>query len=80
MKRERYEVRLATQGNGHPKRSIRAGKGSPQAIARARVLLKILLKIDEGWTTPQAAAALEAPERPVFRIKRPCAKGGPEEG
>ena len=35
-------------------------------MARAR----ILLKMDEAWTAPQAAAALEVSERTVFRIKR----------
>ena len=80
MEREKYRVRLATQEKGHPMGSIRAGKGSAQAIARARVLLKILLKIDEGWTAPQEAAALEVPERPVCCTKRRYAEGGPEEG
>ena len=37
-----------------------------QAITRAR----IPLKIDEGWSAPQAAAALEVSERTVFRTKR----------
>ena len=45
---------------------IRAGWSSAQAPPRAR----ILIKIDEGWTAPQVATALEVSERTVFRTKR----------
>ena len=45
---------------------IRAGRSSAQAITRAR----ILIKIDEGWTAPQVATALDVSERTVFRTKR----------
>ena len=45
---------------------IRSGRSSAQAITRAR----ILLKIDEGWTAPQAAVALDVSERTVFVTKR----------
>ena len=31
---------------------------------------RILIKIDEGWTAPQVATALDVSERTVFRTKR----------
>ena len=54
---------------------IRSGRSSAQAITRAR----ILLKTDEGWTAAQVAAALEVPERTVFRAKRRYAGEGLDE-
>ena len=54
---------------------IRAGRSSAQAITRAR----ILLKIDEGWTAPQVAAALDVSDRTVFRTKRRYAEEGLDE-
>ena len=54
---------------------IRAGRSSAQAITRAR----ILLKIDEGWTASQVAAALHVSECTVFRTKRRYAEEGLEE-
>ena len=54
---------------------IRSGRNSAQAITRAR----ILLKIDEGWSAPQAAAALDVSERTVFRTKRRYAEEGLDE-
>ena len=54
---------------------IRSGKSSAQAVTRAR----ILLKIDEGWTAPQVAAALDISERTVFRSKRRYVEEGLEE-
>ena len=41
---------------------------------------RILLKMDEGWTAPQTAAALEVSERTVFRTKRRYVEEGLEEG
>ena len=66
MVREKFGVRLATQEMGRLRRMIRAGRSSAQAITRAR----FLLKIDEGWTAPQVATALDVSERTVFRTKR----------
>ena len=54
---------------------IRSGWSSAQADTRARVLLKI----DEGWTAPRVAAAMEVTERTAFRINRRFAEEGPEE-
>ena len=76
MAQEKYEVRLAAQEKGRLRRMIRSGRSSAQAITRAR----ILLKIDEGWSAPQAAAALDVSERTVFRTKRRYAEEGLDEG
>ena len=65
MVQEKYGVRLAAQEKGWLRRMIRSGRGSAQAITRAR----ILLKTDEGWTAQQVAAALDVSERTVFRAK-----------
>ena len=54
MVQEKYEVQLSSQEKGQLRRMIRSAKSSAQAITRAR----ILLKIDEGWTAAQVAAAL----------------------
>ena len=54
---------------------IRSDRSSAQAITRAR----ILLKIDEGWTAGQVAAALDVSERTVFRAKRRYAEEGLDE-
>ncbi len=75
MVQEKYGVRLATQEKGRLRKMIRAGRGSAQAIARAR----ILLKMDEGWTAPQVATALDVSERTVFRTKRRYAEEGLDE-
>ena len=75
MVQERYEVRLVEQERRRLRKIIRSGRSSAQAITRAR----ILLKIDEGWTGPQVAAALDISERTVFRTKRRYAEGGLEE-
>ena len=75
MVQEKYGVRLATQEKGRLRKMIRAGRSSAQAITRAR----ILIKIDEGWTAPQVAAALDMSERTVFRTKRRYAEEGLEE-
>ena len=75
MVQEKYGVRLAAQEKGRLRRMIRSGRNSAQAITRAR----ILLKIDEGWSAPQAAAALDVSERTVFRTKRRYAEEGLDE-
>ncbi len=72
---EKYEVHLSSQEKGQLRRMIRSGRSSAQAITRAR----ILLKTDEGWTAAQAAAALDVPERTVFRAKRRYAGEGLDE-
>ena len=72
MVQEKYGVRLATQEKGRLRKMIRA---SAQAITRAR----ILIKIDEGWTAPQVATALDVSERTVFRTKRRYAEEGLDE-
>ena len=59
MVQEKYGVRLATQEKGRLRKMIRAGRSSAQAITRAR----ILIKIDEGWTAPQVATALDVSGR-----------------
>ena len=75
MVQEKYGFRLATQEKGRLRKMIRAGRSSAQAITRAR----ILIKIDEGWTAPQVAAALDVSERTVFRTKRRYAEEGLDE-
>ena len=75
MVQEKYGVRLATQEKGRLRKMIRAGRSSAQAITRAR----ILLKIDEGWSAPQVATALDVSERTVFRTKRRYAEEGLDE-
>ena len=75
MVQEKYGVRLATQEKGRLRKMIRAGRSSAQAITRAR----ILIKIDEGWTAPQVATALDVSERTVFRTKRRYAEEGLDE-
>ena len=72
MVQEKYEVQLSSQEKGRLRNMIRSGRSSAQAITRAR----ILLKVDEGWTAAQAAAALDVSERTVFRIRRRYADEG----
>ncbi len=75
MALEKYEVRLKKEERSRLQQMIRSGRGSARAMARAR----ILLMMDEGWTAPQAAAALEVSLRTVFRIKRRYAEEGLEQ-
>ncbi len=75
MAREKYGVQLKTEERSRLQQLIRGGRSSARAMTRAR----ILLKMDEGWTAPQAAAALEVSERTVFRIKRRYVEEGLEE-
>ena len=75
MVQEIYGVCLAAQEKGRLRKMIRVGRSFAQAVTRAR----ILLKVDEGWTVPQVAAALDVSERTVFRTKRRYAGEGLDE-
>ncbi|MDE2781012.1 MAG: helix-turn-helix domain-containing protein [Chloroflexota bacterium] len=75
MVQEKYQVKLTSEEKRHLRKVIRSGRSSAQANARARVLLKL----DEGWTAPQVASAMEVTERTVFRIKRRYVEEGLEE-
>ena len=75
MVQEVYPVHLSVQEKGQPKRMIRAGRNSTQAITRAR----ILLKTDEGWPASQVAGAFDVSERTVRRAKRRYVEEGLEE-
>ena len=59
MVQEKYGVRRATQEKGRLRKMNRAGRSSAQAITRARNLIEI----DESWTAPQVATALDVSER-----------------
>ena len=72
MARKRYPVQLTESERDELNRLIRAGKHSVRIVTRAR----ILLKVDEGWTAPQVAAALDVSEGTVYRIKRRYAAEG----
>ena len=74
MVQEKYEVRLEAEERSRLQQLIRSGRSSARALGRAR----ILLKMDEGWTAPQAAAALDVSERTVRRVKRRYAEEGLE--
>ena len=74
MVREKYGVRLTPEQRDQLQHLVRAGKGSTRGIIRAR----ILLKTDEGWSSPQVAEALDVAEGTVFRIKRRFAEAGLE--
>ncbi len=75
MVQEKNEVQLSSPEKGRLRKMIRSGRSSAQAMTRAR----ILLKIDEGWSAPQVAAALDISERTVFRAKRRYAEEGLDE-
>ena len=72
MARERYAVRLSDEERERLTQLVRSGRSSARIVARAR----ILLKVDEGWTAPQVAAALDVSAGTVFRIKRRYAAEG----
>ncbi|MDE2844092.1 MAG: helix-turn-helix domain-containing protein [Chloroflexota bacterium] len=72
MVQEKYQVKLTSEEKRHLRKVVRSGRSSAQANTRARVLLKL----DEGWTAPQVASAMEVTERTVFRIKRRLAEEG----
>ena len=69
MARKRYPVQLTEEER---ERLIRGGKHSVRIATRAR----ILLKVDEGWSAPQMAAALDVSEGTVYRIKRRYVEAG----
>ena len=75
MIQEKYQVRLTSEEKSLLRKVIRSGRSSAQANTRARVLLKL----DEGWTAPRVAAAMEVTERTVFRIKRRYVEEGLDE-
>ena len=75
MVQEKYGVRLTAGERSRLQQLIRSGRSSARAMTRAR----ILLKMEEGWTAPQTAAALEVSERTVFRTKRRYVEEGLEE-
>ena len=72
MARERYAVQLSEEERERLTQLVRSGRSSARIVARAR----ILLKVDEGWTAPQVASALDVSEGTVFRIKRRYAEAG----
>ena len=74
MGRELYRVRLAPREREQLQQLVRSGKSSARETARARVLLKI----DEGWSAPRVADALDLSVGTVFRTKRRFAQGGLE--
>ena len=72
MARERYAVQLSEEERERLIRLVRSGRSSSRIVARAR----ILLKVDEGWSAPQVASALDVSEGTVFRTKRRYAEEG----
>ena len=66
MARERYAVQLSEEERERLTQLVRSGRSSARIVTRAR----ILLKVDEGWTAPQVASALDVSAGTVFRIKR----------
>ena len=75
MVQEKYQVKLTWEERRYLRKVIRSGRSSAQANTRARVLLKL----DEGWTAPRVASAMEVTERTVFRIKRRYVEEGLDE-
>ena len=75
MVQKKYEVQLSSREKGRLRKMIRSGRSSAQGMTRARILLKIA----EGWSAPQVAAALDISERTVFRAKRRYAEEGLDE-
>ena len=74
MVREKYGVHLAQEEREQLQQLIRGGKSPARKTARARVLLKS----DEGWSSPKVAEALDISVGTVFRTKRRFAEGGLE--
>ena len=74
MVREKFAVRLTPEQRDQLEHMVRAGKSSARVATRAR----ILLKIDEGWSAPRVAQALDVSEGTVFRLKRRFAEDGLE--
>ena len=72
MALEQYAVRLTPDEREQLSRLIRSGKSSARIVARARILIKVV----EGWTAPQVAAALDVSKGTVYRAKRRYAEEG----
>ena len=66
MSGKRYTIQLTTEEREQLNRLVRGGKHAARIVTRAR----ILIKIDEGWTVPQIAAALDVSESTVYGVKR----------
>ena len=78
MALEQYAVRLTPDEREQLSRLIRSGKSSARIVARAHIVARarILLKVVEGWTAPQVAAALDLSKGTVYRAKRRYAEEG----
>ena len=72
MSGKRYTIQLTTEEREQLNRLVRGGKHAARIVTRAR----ILIKIDEGWTVPQIAAALDVSEGTVYAVKRRYAAEG----
>ena len=66
MSGKRYTIRLTTEEREQLNRLVRGGKHAARIVTRAR----ILIKIDEGWTVPQIAAAPVSSTRQALNIHR----------
>ena len=74
MSGKRYSIQLTEEERDQLNRLVRGGKHAARIITRAR----ILIKIDEGWTVPQIASALDVSDGTVYRVKRRYADEGLE--
>ena len=72
MSGKRYTIELTEEEREQLNRLVRGGKHSARIVTRAR----ILIKIDEGWTVPQIAAALDVSDGTVYGVKRRYADEG----
>ena len=72
MSGKRYTIQLTTEEREQLNRLVRGGKHAARIVTRAR----ILIKIDEGWTVPPIAAALDVSEGTVYAVKRRYAAEG----
>ena len=72
MSGQRYSIQLTEEERDQLNRLVRGGKHAARIITRAR----ILIKIDEGWTVPQIATALDVAAGTVYRVKRRYADAG----
>ena len=72
MSGKRYTIQLTTEERERLNRLVRGGKHAARIVTRAR----ILIKIDEGWTVPRIAAALDVSEGTVYAVKRRYAAEG----
>ena len=72
MSGKRYTIQLTEEEREQLNWLVRGGKHAARIITRAR----ILVKIDEGWSVAQIAAALDVLEGTVYRVKRRYADEG----